>query len=150
LIKPKALKWTEFKPHEESLTKVLGDLEADVMEALWNLQEAQVRDIHKEISQKRKVAVTTVATILDRLHEKGFVGRTLKKSRSVYYEYRPLITREQLENTVVRDVLKGLFETFSEPVVSYLVDSSGLEDAKKIEEFRQNLENIGKRKAAND
>src|SRR3972149_5541582 len=130
---PKPFKWTEFKPHEKSLAKVLGDLEADVMETLWNLQEAQVRDIHKEVSKKRKVAVTTVATILDRLHGKGFVKRTLRKSRGMYYEYRPLITRKQLDNTVVRDVLKGLFETFSEPVVSYLVDGSGLEDAQKIE-----------------
>src|SRR3990170_7339429 len=125
---PKPVKWTEFKPHEKSLAKVLGDLEADVMESLWNLQEGQVRDIHKDVSQKRKVAVTTVATILDRLHEKGFVERTLVKSSGIYYEYRPLITRKQLEHTVVRDVLKGLFETFSEPVVSYLVYSSGIED----------------------
>lgn len=132
-------KWVEFKPHERNLSKVLGDLEADIMEALWELDPANVKGVHKKVSEKRKVAITTVATVLDRLYEKGLVTRELKKWRGVYYEYKPAITKRQFENTVVRDVLKGLFETFGDSAMSYLVDRMEINDRKKLEEFKRYL-----------
>ena len=82
------LGWSEFKPYAKDLAKVLGDLEADVLEALWKLESAHVKAIHKEVTKKRRVAVTTVATVLDRLFEKRLVDRELKKMRGLHYEYR--------------------------------------------------------------
>ena len=136
------IKWTEFKPYEKHLAKILGDLEADVLEALWKLKVAHVGDIHKEVVRKRKVAVTTVATVLDRLFEKGLVERELKRTRGLRYEYRPSITKVQLENTVVRDVLRGLFETFGDSAVSHLINGAGIKDKQKIEEFKSYLEKL--------
>jgi len=140
----KGIKWTEFKPYEKHLVKVLGDLEADVLEALWKLKVAHVRDIHREVVRKRKVAVTTVATVLDRLFEKGLVERELKRTRGLHYKYRPSITKVQLKNAVVRDVLKGLFETFGDSAVSHLINRAGIKDKQKIEEFKSYLEQLKK------
>jgi len=136
------VRWTEFKPYEKNLVKVLGDLEADVLEALWKLKVAHVRDIHREVARKRKVAVTTVATVLDRLFEKGLVERELKRTRGLYYEYRPSLTKRQFESTIVRDVLKGLFETFGDAAVSYLINQVGIKDEQKVEEFKVYLEKL--------
>jgi len=139
---PKNIQWTEFKPYEKRLVKVLGDLEADVLEALWKLKIAHVRGIHREVARKRKVAVTTVATVLDRLFEKGLVERELKRTRGLYYEYKPSITKGQFENNVVRVVLKGLFEAFGDSAVSYLINRAEINDKQKIEEFKGYLEKL--------
>lgn len=134
--------WLAFKPHKNRLTKVLGDLEADVMEALWKLQFGHVKNIHEEVSRKRKVAVTTVATVLDRLYRKGLVERELKKGKGLYYEFRPTITKNQFEKTIVRSVLEGLFETFGDSVISYLVNDARIKDEKALEEIKHHLERL--------
>ena len=142
---PVAARWTEFKPTEEDLTKVLGSLEADVLDVLWELKKGHVKKIHQEVAKKRalkkrKIAITTVATVLDRLFEKGFVDRELKRKNGIRYEYSPSITETQLKKAVVRDVLNGLFETFGEAAIAHLVDRAGIEDEDQIEEFRKHLE----------
>jgi len=138
----KNIRWTEFKPYEKNLIKVLGDLEVDVLEALWKLKVSHVRSIYREVARKRKVAITTVATVLDRLFEKGLVERELKRTRGLHYEYRPSITKRQLENTVVRDVLEGLFETFGDSAVSHLINRVGIRDKQKVEEFKSYLDKL--------
>jgi len=135
-------KLIEFKPNGKRLTKVLGDLEADTMEALWKIQLGHVKDIHREVSQKRNVAITTVATVLDRLYGKGLVERELKKSKGIYYQYRPAMTKKQFEKTVVRSVFEELFETFGDSAISYLVNNARIKDKKTQEEFRRYLERL--------
>jgi len=138
--------WIEFKPSKKWLTKVLGDLEADVMEAIWKLKVGRVKEIHKEVSQKRKVAITTVATVLDRLYEKGLVERYLKSGRGLYYEYTPAITRKQFERDVVKAILEGLFETFGDSTISFLIDHAGIKDKTIVEEFKRHLKRLKKKK----
>jgi predicted transcriptional regulator len=134
--------WMGFQPHKEDLSKVLGELEADVMRAVWDLREGNVKEIHVEVNRGRSAAITTVATVLDRLHSKGLVERALKKERGIRYEYRPAMSRRQFEGAVVRNVFKGLFETFGDSAISYLVQNSGIEDEKVLKEFRDRLERL--------
>ena len=100
--------WIDFQPHKKDIRKVLGDLEATVMEATWKLDKGDVKAIHQIVYKEKKVAVTTVATILDRLHKKGLVNRNLLTTHSLRYEYSPAFTKMAFENAVVRDVFKGL------------------------------------------
>lgn len=137
--------WIEFKPHKKWLTKVLGDLEADVMETLWKLKFGRVKEIHKEVSRKRKVAITTVATVLDRLYEKGLVERSLKRGKVLYYEYSPAITKKQFEKDVVRVILEGLLETFGDATISFLINYGEIKDQKTIEEIRRHLKRLKKK-----
>jgi predicted transcriptional regulator len=131
--------WIDFQPHKKDIRKVLGDLEATVMEATWQLENGDVKTIHNRVNQKRKVAVTTVATILDRLHKKGLVRRKLITTYSLRYEYSPALTKVEFENAVVRDVFKGLLETFEETTIYYLVNELGLENKGKIDELRKSI-----------
>ena len=135
-------RWIEFKPHNKELTKVLGGLEADIMATLWDIQAGSVKRIHEGICQKRKAAITTVATVLDRLYEKGLVERELEKSKSLYYQYRPSVTKKQFEKKVAGAVLKGLFETFGDSAISYLFDETKIKDMNAAEELRRNLEGL--------
>ena len=135
-------KWVGFQPHKEDLTKVLGELEASVMKSVWELDTGDVKAIHKHVNIEKKVAITTVATILDILHTKGLVYRELNRSPAIKYMYRPALNRKEFEKTVVKDVIRGLFESFGETTVSYLVSNSGIENKDKQNEFKKHLENI--------
>ena len=134
--------WIGFQPHKQDLGKVLGDLEADIMKTIWTIQSGDVKTIHNELNKERKAAVTTVATVLDRLHGKGLVQRELVKGAGVRYVYSPAMTRNQFDSTVVRNVFKGLFESFGESAISYLAQSTGIEDQDALEELRKKLEQL--------
>ena len=134
--------WLDFHPNKEDLSKVLGELEADVMKAVWSLQKGNVKEVHAEVNTGRSSAITTVATVLDRLHGKGLVQRALVKDGGIRYEYSPAMSRVQFEGTVVRNVFKGLFETFGDSAISYLVQNSGIEDEEVLREFRDRLKRL--------
>jgi len=134
--------WIDFQPHKQDLGKVLGDLEADIMTTIWNIQSGDVKTIHRELNKERKSAVTTVATVLDRLHGKNLVQRELVKGAGVRYVYSPAMTRNQFDSTIVRNVFKGLFESFGESAISYLAQSTGIEDQDALEELRKKLEQL--------
>jgi predicted transcriptional regulator len=134
--------WIDFQPHKQDLGSVLGDLEADIMKTIWTIQNGDVKTIHKELNKERKAAVTTVATVLDRLHGKGLVERNLVKSAGVKYVYSPAMTRKQFESTVVSNVFKGLLESFGESAISYLAETTGVEDQEELEKLKKRLEKL--------
>ena len=73
--------------------KQLGQLEAAVMDRLWGwARPASVREVLEDLQQDRDIAYTTVMTVLDNLHTKGFVVRE-KVGRA--FAYRPATTREE-------------------------------------------------------
>ena len=78
-----------------------GELEAAVLEALWTLRHASVRAVHTEVGEPRGLAYTTVATVLDRLCDKGLVERVRVAKAFVY---TPAVSR----NRLVRARAKGL------------------------------------------
>jgi predicted transcriptional regulator len=134
--------WIDFQPHKDDLTKVLGDLEADIMKTVWEIESGNVKTIHEHLNKERKAAITTIATVLDRLHSKGLVHRELVKEGGIRYVYTPAMTRIQFNSTVVRNVLRGLFESFGESAISYLVQNTGIEDEETAEELRKTLEKL--------
>lgn len=71
----------------------LGDLERSVLDALWSGPDAlSVRDVQRLIPRRPSLAYTTVMTVLDRLHDKGFVSRK-KEGRA--FVYRPRLTHAE-------------------------------------------------------
>lgn len=83
--------------------KDLGELEAEVMARLWAAPEpASVRDLVELLAQTRKLAYTTVLTVVTHLHEKGWVDRE-KRGRAFYY--RPSRTRAEATSRAMRELL---------------------------------------------
>jgi predicted transcriptional regulator len=134
--------WIDFQPHKQDLGSVLGDLEADIMKTIWTIKEGDVKSIHRELNKERKAAITTVATVLDRLHGKGLVERNLVKSAGVKYIYSPAMTRKQFESTVVSNVFKGLLESFGESAINYLAETTGIDDQEELDRLKKRLEKL--------
>jgi hypothetical protein len=82
-----------FDPRKKGLRKILGDLEADVMEAIWARGEATVHDVHERLAgADRELAYTTVMTVMSRLAEKGLLER---RKDGAAYLYMPAASKEE-------------------------------------------------------
>ena len=84
----------------------LGELERDVMDRLWSAGTAlTVREVHEQLAEHRKIAYTTVMTVLDRLAKKHVV-RQEREGRA--FRYSPAATREQMVADLMLDALGGV------------------------------------------
>lgn len=110
----------------------LSPLELKAMEALWKLGRASIREILEQLPASRKLAYTTVQTLVFRLEAKG----ALRKQRKIgnAYVFVPVITRRQAYRRLVNDFLE-LFGGSPQPVMSHLVDTGKLtlEDLRDLE-----------------
>jgi predicted transcriptional regulator len=80
-----------------------GDLEAVIMQTMWRRDEpATVRQIFEELAEDRSIAYTTVMTVMDNLHHKGFLERQMAGRA---WRYRPSATREEYTARLMRDAL---------------------------------------------
>lgn len=102
---------------------VLSPLESDVLAILWPDKQLKVRDIYDQLKKKRKVALSSVAVILDRLHDKKIVGRKEETARGgTRYTYFPKEDRKTFEKNVVEDAVNNLIESFGPVAVNYFND----------------------------
>lgn len=108
----------------------LSPLESNVINILWNECDnkgCKVRDMHRSLKSRRlKVALTSVAVILDRLHDKGLVTRTAETGRGgIHYIYSAAKTREEFEKGAVATAVEGLVERFGPVAVNYFNERFG-------------------------
>ena len=114
----------------------LSPLELKAMEALWKLGRASIREILEQLPVTKKLAYTTVQTLVIRLEAKGAV-RKLRKIGNAYI-FVPVITRRQAYRRLVSDFLE-LFSGSPLPVMSHLADTGKLtlDDLRELERILQ-------------
>lgn len=102
----------------------LGPLEAKVLAVLAETDEASVRNVQMRITKERKVAYTTVATTLDRLHGKGMVKRRkIRAKGGTQYLYGKL-RNERLSRRLVRSTIERLVTAFGPSAIPAIVDTA--------------------------
>lgn len=102
--------------------KKLTRAEEEVMQVLWKLKKGGLMDI-VEAMPAPQPHKNTVATILKKLTEKGFVSIELVKR---FHTYLPAITQDQYSNATLSSIAKGYFQNSYSNVVSFLVDKKKL------------------------
>lgn len=141
------MKLQVLHPTNRDLRFALGDLEAIVLQRLWETDRSlSVKEFQRKISRSRPVAVTTVATILDRLYRKGIVARQLIKEGGPHYVYSARVTEDQFKHVVVHNVMGALLRGFNDVTVAYLTDrmADGPEDRKVISKYLKRLKDKAK------
>jgi BlaI family penicillinase repressor len=110
----------------------LTRFELEILELLWPLGEASVREVQEAIPEKSRPAYTTVQTIVQRLEQKGAVRRTRKVGNALMFA--PAITRKSAYRRLI-DELLDLFGGSAQPLVAHLLQSGKLtlEDLKALE-----------------
>lgn len=101
----------------------LSQAEFDVMEVLWQMGQATVKEVQAELGKDKKLAYTTVATLLNRLKEKGYVAA---EEKNFAYEFRPLVKREQAVRRKLDDLVKQLFRGDVSPLAAYIAENRNL------------------------
>jgi predicted transcriptional regulator len=121
-MSPEGPRLPVFRPDEPGLEKMLGSLEAQVMQVTWDSRRAQsVQEVRDELAVRGKeAAYTTIMTTLGRLYNKGLLDR---ETQGKAYFYTPRVSRRELTDNMARQVLSGLVGTFAEPAIAYFVEA---------------------------
>ena len=117
-------------------------LEAIVLRELWESKNPlSVKEFQLKISHIRLVAVTTVATILDRLYRKGIVLRKLVRNGGPHYVYSPRFTEDQFKCEVVNNVMSTLLHSFNDITVAYIANkmSEGGENDRQLSKYLERM-----------
>jgi predicted transcriptional regulator len=117
----------------------LHSLEADVMEAAWELGEVSVREVMDELNRTapKPRAYTTYMTILARLHGKGLLDRR-REGRTDYY--RPVHTRAEYADLRAQAQVAALVETFGDVALGHFARQMAELDPQR----RQALERVAR------
>jgi BlaI family penicillinase repressor len=99
---------------------VLTDLELDVMKAVWRLGEATVRDVYNDLATQRKLAYTTVLTMMGILEQKGYLKKNAVERA---YVYRPAQPQKQVVGNMVQEFVNRVFSGASKPLLVHLAES---------------------------
>lgn len=101
MFKPK-----QFKLDSRGLGKILGTLEAKVMEVVWHRGSATVREMCDSVSDK-SLSFNTLMTIMNRLVEKNLLK---KKNVDGSYSYYPACERQDFLASVSSDIARSLIK----------------------------------------
>ena len=122
-------------------TPKLSKLELRIMDALWELGAASVREIQESFPEKDRPAYTTVQTMLYRLEDKVAVRRTKKIGNAHIFE--AVFSRKAAHRRVIDDVL-SVFGGKAQPLVSHLIESGQL-TLDDIDEARKTLRELARK-----
>lgn len=129
-----------FRAGRRGLASVLGPLEAEVLERLWEAGDgADVGEIRAALRGAH--AYTTVKTVMERMTGKGLLRRE-RVGRA--YRYRPALARRDLEARVSRQLSQGLLDGFGDVAVAHFVDAVR-EDPAQMRRLRELLDELGER-----
>ena len=93
------------------------------MKIVWRRSESTVRDVYEELLEHRKIAYTTVMTMMGILEEKGHLKRTQTEKA---YVYRPAQPRGRVVEAMVQDFVNRVFDGSSKPLLMHLVEEQDL------------------------
>ncbi len=114
-------------------SSTLTEQELEIMKIVWERDNVTVRDVYEALLQRRKVAYTTVMTMLKILEQKQYLKKT-QADRA--YVYRPAQPKRQVIGDMVRDFVNRVFNGSAEPLLVHLVEEHNL--------TREELEEIAK------
>ena len=127
-----------MKPNIKELTKA----EEQVMQILWQLNEAMVKDIIEQMPEP-KPAYNTVSTVVRVLEGKGVVDHKAYGNSHVYF---PLISEAEYKKFTFDKMMSSYFDNSYKSLVSFIADEKNL-DINQLDELTQLLNQIKTKKS---
>ena len=121
-----------MKPASSTLTPQ----ELEIMKVVWQKGEATVRDVYEDLLERRKIAYTTVMTMMKVLEGKGHLK---KRQDDRAYVYRPTRPEAAVVRGMVREFVDRLFDGAAHPLLVHLVRDRRL-TKKELEELARTIE----------
>jgi BlaI family penicillinase repressor len=108
----------------------LTEQELEIMKIVWDRGEATVRDVYESLLEHRKVAYTTVMTMMKVLEQKGHLKKATADKAHIYSPTRP---KNQVIKSMVLDFVDRVFNGSAEPLVVHLVEERHLKEDEILE-----------------
>jgi len=120
----------------------LSEVQLALMRVLWRQGEATIAQVCEAVSEERRLAYTSVATMLKRLEQRGVVTAH-KVGRE--WVYRPCVSESVVRRSMVGELLSGLFAGDASALMSHLVEQETIaeEDLDKIRQLLATPESNG-------
>ena len=99
-------------------SRTLTEQELEIMKVVWELPTATVRDVYEALLKRRKIAYTTVMTMMNILEEKGYLK---KRAGEKAYVYRPAQAKAMVIRAMVQEFVERVFNGSAEPLMVQLV-----------------------------
>lgn len=112
-------------------SRTLTEQELEIMKVVWELPTSTVRDVYEALLQRRKIAYTTVMTMMNILEEKGYLKKQAGEKAHVY---RPAQAKAKVIRSMVQEFVERVFNGSAEPLLVHLVKDRHLspEELEKI------------------
>ena len=116
-----------------------GNAELDVLKVLWDEGPCTVRDVLNHMHARgRRVAYTTVQTLLTRLEQKRFVR---SDKSDLAHVFRPRVSRDQVTQSRLKALVEQLYDGVAGPLVLQLVRNERLSES-EIGELQKLIERL--------
>ena len=116
----------------------LGGTEMEVLREVWALGHATARQVHDRVLTRRRVAYTTVMTVLKNLADKGYLRYQAEGTAYVYTAARPA---EEVQASVLSGILDKVFGGSASSLVQALARHEALSPAER-DEIRQLIDTL--------
>ena len=114
---------------QQGLRKLMGDLEASIMEVVWAREPGSlvtVREVYEALLDSRKIAYTSVMTVMGNLAKKGVLA--VEKSGAAYL-YKAPLTQQAYTDRAVGSIVSELLSDFADPALAHFskaIEGAGL------------------------
>jgi predicted transcriptional regulator len=124
-----------FRPSRSGAASVLGPLEGEIMEVIWQGDGAlSVPDVHRALTEAgRPISYSAVKAVLNNLADKGRLKKT-RQGKATFFAAAS--TREEFDAQVVATVVSSLKRNFGPAVIAQLVDELAADEA-TLSEFER-------------
>ncbi len=116
---------------------VLTEQELEIMKVVWTRDAVTVRDVYEDLLTRRKIAYTTVMTMMGILEEKGYLTKTASDKAHLY---KPAMPKEHVVGNMVTEFVNRLFNGSAKPLLLHLVENRQL-SPDELEEITAVLKN---------
>jgi len=108
----------------------LGELQRAVIEVVWEMGEASVHDVRRQLAGRKKLAYTTILTVMQKLEKAGWLDHRSEGNR---YIYTPTRSRDEAGAGSVRRFLTRVFDGDAVAMFQHLIRESKLSEADLLE-----------------
>jgi BlaI family transcriptional regulator, penicillinase repressor len=119
-------------------SEILTEQELEIMKIVWQLEKATVRDVYEQLLKRRKIAYTTVMTMMKILETKKHLKKTTEDRAHVY---RPSKPKQQVLGGMVREFVNRVFNGSAEPLLMHLIEDNNLTQ-KELDEIARSIRRV--------
>jgi BlaI family transcriptional regulator, penicillinase repressor len=121
-----------MRPRHSTLTPQ----ELEIMKLVWQRDSATVRDVYEALLKRRKIAYTTVMTMMKIMESKGYLK---KRRHERAFVYRPAHKKERVIGKMIREFMDRVFNGSAEPLLVHLVKGRHISE-RDLEKVRRMIE----------